>query len=171
MVCIHPCATPAVEFCEPAQPVFEPLGYVHQRSPMTPFRQQYPCTHGQSQSLRITLYVTFSPSGCSGSLHWQAAAIHAYDPASDTDPGPTRRRSAAAFVGTHDFTPFSNKPREPGANGNPVKHVVRCDIIELPDGFRVEVHASGFLYRQVRARRAACLVSGDLRCLLDTCLF
>ena len=53
------------------------------------------------------------------------------------------------FVGTHDFTQFSNKPFEPGANGNPVKRVVRCDVVGLPDGFRVEVHASGFLYRQV----------------------
>ena len=59
------------------------------------------------------------------------------------------RASAAAFLGTHDFTAFSNKPYEPGANGNPVKHVVRCDILQLPHGFRVEVHASGFLYRQV----------------------
>jgi len=59
------------------------------------------------------------------------------------------REVAAAFVGTHDFTQFSNKPWEPGANGNPVKRVVRCDVVELPDGFRVEVQASGFLYRQV----------------------
>lgn len=59
------------------------------------------------------------------------------------------RRKAQCFVGTHDFTQFANVPREAGMNGCPVKTMHRLAIVETDTGLRLELEATGFLYRQV----------------------
>ncbi|KAG2443316.1 hypothetical protein HYH02_009383 [Chlamydomonas schloesseri] len=67
------------------------------------------------------------------------------------------RAAAAAMVGTHDFTQFSNIGEEGGRprKRNPVKTLRRVDVVELdpvafPGGVRIEVEGTGFLYKMVR---------------------
>ncbi|KAG2443369.1 hypothetical protein HXX76_001730 [Chlamydomonas incerta] len=67
------------------------------------------------------------------------------------------RAAAAALVGTHDFTQFSNIGEEGGRprKRNPVKTLRRVDVLELdpsafPGGVRIEVEGNGFLYKMVR---------------------
>ncbi|KAL6757724.1 tRNA pseudouridine synthase, partial [Haematococcus lacustris] len=60
------------------------------------------------------------------------------------------RAAAHLMVGRHDFSQFSNLGR-PGRN--PVKHVLRCDLVE----------GAGFLYKQVRHMVGALLAVGDGR--------
>lgn len=63
------------------------------------------------------------------------------------------RAAAAALVGVHDFTQFSNTAPE-RLRRNPVKDLRRLDIIEEEGGLRLEVEGSGFLYKQVGPMRA-----------------
>ncbi|KAF5198838.1 tRNA pseudouridine synthase A, partial [Thalictrum thalictroides] len=69
------------------------------------------------------------------------------------------REGARYFVGQHDFTSFvnasnSDRPR------NPVKHIIRFDVIELGALIQLEVEGTGFLYRQVRNMAALLLQIG-----------
>lgn len=48
------------------------------------------------------------------------------------------RDAAALFVGTHDFTQFANLSPS-NEYRHPVKTLTRCDVVDLPDGFRIEV--------------------------------
>ena len=59
------------------------------------------------------------------------------------------RQKAHCFLGTHDFTQFANLPSEPCMNGCPLKTLHRLDVVETSDGLRLELEATGFLYRQV----------------------
>jgi tRNA pseudouridine38-40 synthase len=60
------------------------------------------------------------------------------------------RRAATYFVGTHDFTSFSNEAHRGSCKHDPVRTMKRVDIIEEPGGFRVEMEADGFLYKMCR---------------------
>ena len=61
------------------------------------------------------------------------------------------REAAAVFVGTHDFTSFSNKSRDKTLVRSPTRTIYRFDVVEQPDGLiRLEVEGNGFLYRMVR---------------------
>ena len=61
------------------------------------------------------------------------------------------RQAAAVFVGTHDFTSFSNKSRDKTLVRSPTRTIYRFDVVEQPDGLiRLEVEGNGFLYRMVR---------------------
>jgi tRNA U38,U39,U40 pseudouridine synthase TruA len=46
--------------------------------------------------------------------------------------------AAALFQGTHDFTQFANLSPA-NEYRHPVKRLSRCEVVDLPDGFRVEV--------------------------------
>lgn len=60
------------------------------------------------------------------------------------------RKAALYFVGTLDFTSFSNESDEGSASKNPVRTISRLDIIPEGGGLRIEIEADGFLYKMVR---------------------
>eukprot|EP00898_Chlorokybus_atmophyticus_P005890 jgi/Chlat1/6301/Chrsp44S05887 len=61
------------------------------------------------------------------------------------------RAGASVFVGSHDFSTFANtNPDRNAPWRNPVRHILRCDIVDIEDGIRVEVQGRSFLYRMVR---------------------
>ncbi|XP_073295527.1 uncharacterized protein [Primulina huaijiensis] len=69
------------------------------------------------------------------------------------------RDAAKHFVGTHDFSAFSNASRN-DRTPNPVKNIFCFDVNEMGPLFQVEVEGSGFLYRQVRNMVALLLQVG-----------
>ena len=48
-------------------------------------------------------------------------------------------------MGTHDFTQFANLPPPNESGRNPVKTLSRCEVVDMPGGFRVEVCSSDAL--------------------------
>lgn len=60
------------------------------------------------------------------------------------------KAAAQHFVGTHDFTSFSNQSHTGSAAIDPVRTIYRLDIIEEPGGLRLEFEGNGFLYKMVR---------------------
>lgn len=64
-----------------------------------------------------------------------------------------RRRlkdAAQFFIGTHDFTSFSNEAQRGSAAKNPVRTLKRLDILEEEFSIILEYEANGFLYKMVR---------------------
>jgi tRNA pseudouridine38-40 synthase len=59
-------------------------------------------------------------------------------------------KAAKQFVGTHDFTSFSNEAHLGAASKNAVRKIMRLDLIEEQDGWRLEFEGDGFLYKMVR---------------------
>lgn len=57
------------------------------------------------------------------------------------------RQAAGCFVGTHDFTSFTN---EGGEVQDKVRTLFRLDVAEEPGGVRLEFEGDGFLYKMVR---------------------
>lgn len=60
------------------------------------------------------------------------------------------KEGAKRFIGTHDFTSFSNKAHEGSAAKNPIRTLFRIDIVPEEGGVRLEFEANGFLYKMVR---------------------
>jgi tRNA pseudouridine38-40 synthase len=60
------------------------------------------------------------------------------------------KAAAQLLVGTHDFTSFANEAHLGSASVNPVRNLVRLDVIMEEDGVRLEFEADGFLYKMVR---------------------
>ncbi|MEX1012754.1 MAG: tRNA pseudouridine(38-40) synthase TruA [Waddliaceae bacterium] len=58
------------------------------------------------------------------------------------------REGAKLFLGTHDFTTFSNVSG--GNKRNPIRSIDRLDIIPQEGGYRLEFEGPGFLYKMVR---------------------
>lgn len=60
------------------------------------------------------------------------------------------------FVGSHDFSAFTNTTNpppgfEPPALSNPIRHIHSADIIDEGDGmYRIEFRISGAMYRMIR---------------------
>ncbi|KXZ50137.1 hypothetical protein GPECTOR_17g773 [Gonium pectorale] len=79
------------------------------------------------------------------------------------------REAAAAMVGTHDFTQFSNIGEEGGRprKRNPVKTLRRVDVVKLeelaPGALRIEVEGNGFLYKMVRHISGVLMAVGEGR--------
>ncbi|KAL3337981.1 hypothetical protein AABB24_030247 [Solanum stoloniferum] len=69
------------------------------------------------------------------------------------------RDAAKHFVGKHDFSAFANTSRNDRVP-NPVKTILRFDVIEKGPLLQLEVEGSGFLYRQVRNMVALLLQVG-----------
>lgn len=69
------------------------------------------------------------------------------------------REAAKHFVGKHDFSAFANTSRNDRVP-NPVKTILRFDVVEKGPLLRLEVEGSGFLYRQVRNMVALLLQVG-----------
>jgi tRNA U38,U39,U40 pseudouridine synthase TruA len=51
------------------------------------------------------------------------------------------RTAAALFQGEHDFTQFANLSPA-NEYRHPIKRLSRCEVVDLPDGFRIEVVAA-----------------------------
>jgi tRNA pseudouridine38-40 synthase len=62
------------------------------------------------------------------------------------------------FLGTKDFSSFSNVPSKPRA---PIKTLMRLDIALQKGGFRLEFEGDGFLYKMVRNITGALLDVGS----------
>ena len=60
------------------------------------------------------------------------------------------KKAANYFVGTHDFTSFSNEAHKGSASRNPVRTLYRLDAIENENGLCLEFEGNGFLYKMVR---------------------
>ena len=60
------------------------------------------------------------------------------------------QKASQLFVGTHDFTSFANEAHTGSASKDPVRHLMRLDIIPEKEGIRLEFEADGFLYKMVR---------------------
>lgn len=58
--------------------------------------------------------------------------------------------AAKLFVGTHDFTSFSNEAHKGAAAKHAVRTIMRLDVIEEEGGLRLEFEGNGFLYKMVR---------------------
>lgn len=60
------------------------------------------------------------------------------------------RRGSRDLVGRHDFTSFANAPTQGSVARDPVRLLMRLDIVEAPDLLIFEFEGGGFLYRMVR---------------------
>lgn len=54
------------------------------------------------------------------------------------------------FLGTHDFTSFANNATQGAASTDPIRTMLRLDVVPENGGVRLEFEADGFLYRMVR---------------------
>ncbi len=55
--------------------------------------------------------------------------------------------AASLFLGTHDFSSFINNSH---SCLNPVRTLMRIDLVEQTEGVRIEFEGDGFLYKMVR---------------------
>jgi tRNA pseudouridine38-40 synthase len=60
------------------------------------------------------------------------------------------RQAALLFVGTHDFSSFTNEAYRGAAARNPVRTIHRLDVVNEPGGVRLEFQGDGFLYKMIR---------------------
>lgn len=60
------------------------------------------------------------------------------------------KKACTHFVGTHDFTSFSNESHKGSAANNPVRILRRLEVIEAEDELYLEFEGNGFLYKMVR---------------------
>lgn len=60
------------------------------------------------------------------------------------------KAAAKEFVGTHDFTSFSNEAHRGSAARDPVRTIRRLDLIPEEGGLYLEFEGDGFLYKMVR---------------------
>jgi len=60
------------------------------------------------------------------------------------------QQAASLFVGKHDFTSFANESHQGCAAKNPVRNILRLDVVQDGDDIRLEFEADGFLYKMVR---------------------
>ncbi len=63
---------------------------------------------------------------------------------------PLLKQAAALFIGTHDFTSFTNEAHKGCAAQDPVRTLQRLDVVPEEGGVRLEFQANGFLYKMVR---------------------
>ena len=59
-------------------------------------------------------------------------------------------QAAKLFLGTRDFTSFANEAHRGSASHDPVRTLMRFDVVEEKNGARLELEADGFLYKMVR---------------------
>ncbi|MEX0962119.1 MAG: tRNA pseudouridine(38-40) synthase TruA [Simkaniaceae bacterium] len=59
-------------------------------------------------------------------------------------------QASKRFIGTHDFTSFTNESTIKHPRKNAIRTIYRLDIIEDTDGLMIEIEGNGFLYKMVR---------------------
>lgn len=60
------------------------------------------------------------------------------------------REGAKLFLGKRNFASFANAAHRGSASRDPVRTLLRFDVVAQPGGVRFELEADGFLYRMVR---------------------
>lgn len=60
------------------------------------------------------------------------------------------REALPLFIGTHDFTSFTNEASSGAASRNPIRTLFRLDLHEEGEMVRLEFEGNGFLYKMVR---------------------
>ncbi len=60
------------------------------------------------------------------------------------------KQGASLFIGTHDFTSFTNQVYAGSAAKNPIRHLSRLDVVSSAEEIRLEFEGNGFLYKMVR---------------------
>lgn len=60
------------------------------------------------------------------------------------------RNAAERLLGMHDFTSFANEPQSGSVAHDPIRTLMRLDVVEQEEGVRLEFEADGFLYKMVR---------------------
>jgi tRNA pseudouridine38-40 synthase len=60
------------------------------------------------------------------------------------------KQAIQQFLGTHDFTSFSNEAHKGVASRDPIRTIYRIDIIQEEGGIALEFEGDGFLYKMVR---------------------
>lgn len=60
------------------------------------------------------------------------------------------QQATQLFIGTHDFTSFTNKPNQGSASNGAIRHLKRVDLVTESEGVYLELEANGFLYKMVR---------------------
>ncbi|MFI5333695.1 MAG: tRNA pseudouridine(38-40) synthase TruA [Chlamydiales bacterium] len=60
------------------------------------------------------------------------------------------KKACAYLIGTHDFTSFANEGDHGTASRDPIRTMLRLDLVETENGARLEFEADGFLYKMVR---------------------
>jgi tRNA pseudouridine38-40 synthase len=60
------------------------------------------------------------------------------------------QKAIAYFIGTKDFSSFTNEAHLGSAAKNPIRTIRRIDVVEEKGGIRLEFEADGFLYKMVR---------------------
>ncbi|NGX38870.1 MAG: tRNA pseudouridine synthase A [Chlamydiae bacterium] len=63
---------------------------------------------------------------------------------------PKLKNSTKEFLGTHDFTSFSNEAHRGSASKNAIRTIHRLDLLEENGNIILEFEADGFLYKMVR---------------------
>lgn len=75
--------------------------------------------------------------------------------------------AASLFVGTHDFTSFTNEPHSGSAARNPVRTLFRLDPVPIAGGLRLEFEGNGFLYKMVRNIVGSLIDVASSKCPLE----
>jgi len=60
------------------------------------------------------------------------------------------RDLSSLFIGTKDFSAFSNEGHQKPTHHSNIRTIYRIDIVEEPGGIRLEFEGNGFLYKMVR---------------------
>ena len=60
------------------------------------------------------------------------------------------KQAIKEFLGTHDFTSFSNEAHKGVAAHDPIRTIYRIDVIQEEGGIALEFEGDGFLYKMVR---------------------
>lgn len=60
------------------------------------------------------------------------------------------RQACRCFVGTHDFTSFTNSAHHGACAKNPIRTITNVNVIEKPNRLTIEFNGNGFLYKMVR---------------------
>jgi len=63
---------------------------------------------------------------------------------------PFLTKAAQNFIGTHNFTSFTNEAHQDSTARHPIRTISRLDVVLEPGGVRLEFEGNGFLYKMVR---------------------
>lgn len=77
------------------------------------------------------------------------------------------KRCMELYLGTHDFSAFANSQTEGVAAHDPVRTMIRADVVPEEGGVRLEFEADGFLYKMVRNLVGTALAAASKKIKLE----
>lgn len=98
--------------------------------------------HAKSKIYRYHLYLDKVLNPFRRAFVW-----HTHSPSFDQD---RLQQAIQQFLGTHDFTSFSNEAHKGVAAHDPIRTIYRIDVIQEEGGIALEFEGDGFLYKMVR---------------------